>query len=153
MESHWVSRLVVRRGLVPQCLRTPNTLRLPKIDVRTELWKLSPQMHGFGLLHGDKSVFGLPLIGMQAFVAEWVKILVFEYGNYSCRDWFTQGVTLVTACGPDSALFLKKLWPVRSRLISCFQRLSLIVKSNDSTSLGEMLYLYLYGTVCNKTKL
>jgi len=31
--------------------------------------------------------------------------------------------------------------------------ISLIDASNEASRLGEMLYLYLYGIVCNKTKL
>jgi|JI71714CRNA_FD_contig_111_667663_length_402_multi_3_in_0_out_0_1 hypothetical protein len=41
----------------------------------------------------------------------------YEYGDLACRGWFTQGLTLVIACGPDSNLLLTKLWPVNSKLI------------------------------------
>jgi|JI91814BRNA_FD_contig_123_19335_length_946_multi_20_in_2_out_0_1 hypothetical protein len=50
--------------------------------------------------------------------------VAFEYSDLSRRFGLTQGVMLVTACGPYSNLLLKKLWPVITELSFCYQRTS-----------------------------
>lgn len=70
LESYWVSRLVTRCRVTLQASWGSKALRSPKIDVRALAVKITAGMYGFGLLYGDESVFGLPLVGIRAFLQE-----------------------------------------------------------------------------------